>query len=170
MTDASPGGGGAYRRFGGTGHNAAADFRSWRRWAEAKTIVEKAKGTPAEAIGPLLLTLLDGDAAEAVEHLSLPNQLGKDGGDTILLDALAERYSEKENTDKVGEALQGVFGLSIDKNENTVAYTGRARTAFQRARKEGIDLPDVAKGFITLRGARLGPSGRAVVLAASQRK
>ena len=86
------------------------------------------------------------------EDLELPNQLGKNGGATILLEALAERYPEKENADKIGEALQGVFGLSIDKNENTVAYTGRARTAFQRARKEGIDLPDVAKGFVTLRG------------------
>ena len=59
MAEPSSGGGGAYKHFGGTGQNAASDFRSWRRWAEAKTIVEKAKGTPAEAIGPLLLTRLD---------------------------------------------------------------------------------------------------------------
>lgn len=141
----------------------------WRRWSEAKLLVEKAKGAKEEAVGPLLLTLLDGDAAEAVEHITL-TQLSLPGGETLLLNTLSERYPEKENADKIGEALQGVFGMAIDRTESTTAYTGRARTTFQRARKEGVDLPEVVKGFIVLRGSKLGPSGRAVVLAASQRK
>ena len=163
------GGGGAYKRFTGQGNSAAVDYKSWRRWAEAKLIVEKSKGTAEEALGPLLLTLLDGEAAEAVEHLTL-KALSSSGGEQLLLTTLAERFPERENADRVGDALQGIFSLSAERTETTTAYTGRARTLFQRARKEEIDLPDVAKGFLVLRGAKLGPSGRAVVLAASQRK
>ena len=38
-----------------------------------------------------------------------------------------------------------------------------------KAEKEGVDLPDVARGFLLLKGSKLGGDRRAVVLTASQR-
>ena len=49
----------------------------------------------------------------------------------------------------------------------TAAYTGRCRELFEKAAREGIELPDVARGYLMLRGARLGPERKAIVLAAA---
>ena len=69
--------------------------------------------------------------------------------------------------DKIGESLDDVFRLSVDKGERTAAYTGRCRELFEKAAREGIELPDVARGYLMLRGARLGPERKAIVLAAA---
>merc|ERR1712086_638563 len=57
----------------------------------------------------------------------------------------------------------------IDKDEASSSFVGRAKTVFMKAEKEGVDLPDVARGFLLLKGSKLGGDRRAVVLAASQR-
>ena len=69
--------------------------------------------------------------------------------------------------DKIGESLDNVFCLRVDKGERTAAYTGRCRELFEKAAREGIELPDVARGFLMLRGARLGLERKAIVLAAA---
>ena len=51
--------------------------------------------------------------------------------------------------------------------ERTAVYTGRCRELFEKAAREGIELPDVARGYLMLRGARLGPERKAIVLAAA---
>ena len=38
---------------------------------------------------------------------------------------------------------------------------------FEKAAQEGIELPDVARGYLMLRGARLGPERKAIVQAAA---
>ena len=58
--------------------------------------------------------------------------------------------------------------MKVDKGERTAAYTGRCRELFEKAAREGIELPDVARGYLMLRGARLGPEREAIVLAAGQ--
>ena len=40
---------------------------------------------------------------------------------------------------------------------------------FARLAKEGVDLPSVARGYLILRGARLGNFGRATVMSATHR-
>ena len=159
----------ASRRFSGLELNPTAAFRSWRKWASAKVVVEKARGTDSKAIGPLLFTYLEGDAAECLEHIEM-DQLNIDGGENVLMYQLASRYPEKEEADRIGESLEAAFGLRIEKMEATVAFTGRAKTIFARAEKEGVNLPSVARGFLLLKGARLGPERRAVVLAASGKR
>ena len=57
--------------------------------------------------------------------------------------------------------------MRVDKGERTAAYTGRCRELFERAAREGIELPDVARGYLMLRGARLGPERKAIVLASA---
>ncbi|CAK0882257.1 unnamed protein product [Prorocentrum cordatum] len=105
----------------------------------------------------MLYTLLEGTAVDALEHVEL-DELAVDGGEEKLFAA-----------DRVGDALGSVFGLKIEKAELTSAYVGRAQTIFMKAKKEGVEIPDVAQGFLLLRGARFGGDRRAVVLAASER-
>ena len=85
-----------------------------------------------------------------------------------LFTCLDERFPDLETHDKIGESLDDVFRLKVDKGERTAAYTGRCREIFEKAAREGIELPDVARGYLMLRGARLGPERKAIVLAAAR--
>ena len=84
-----------------------------------------------------------------------------------LFSCLDERFQDLETHDKIGESLDDVFRLKVDKGEHTKAYTGRCREMFEKAAREGIELPDVARGYLMLHGARLGPERKAIVLAAA---
>ncbi|CAK0846977.1 unnamed protein product [Prorocentrum cordatum] len=149
--------------------DAALEYKSWRRWIGAKLAVETSRGLAKEALGPLVLTLLDDEAERACEHLELAD-IEKEGGADLIFQALEERFPDKEASDRIGDGLESVFGLAIERGETSSACTGRARTIFAKARMEGVELPSVAQGFLLLKGARLGIERRAVVLAASQRQ
>ena len=56
--------------------------------------------------------------------------------------------------DRLGEVLDGIFDLKVDKNETTSSYTGKARAAFSAAEAEGVKFPSVAKGYLLLRFAQ----------------
>ena len=84
-----------------------------------------------------------------------------------LFSCLDERFLDLETHDKIGESLDNVFRLRVHKGERTAAYTGRCRELFEKAAREGIELPDVARGYLMLRGARLGLERKAIVLAAA---
>ncbi|CAK0886707.1 unnamed protein product [Prorocentrum cordatum] len=107
----------------------------------------------------MLYALLDGAAVGALEHVELDE-----------LAVLGARYPERGAAGRVGDALESVFGLKIEKAELTSACAGRAQTIFVKAKKEGVEIPDVAQCFLLLRGARLGGDRRALVLAASERQ
>ena len=65
------GGGFNSKRFSGDGNDGAAAYKVWKRCAKAAIVVQKATNTPAEAGGPWLYTLLDGQAALAVESVDI---------------------------------------------------------------------------------------------------
>ena len=45
----------------------------------------------------------------------------------------------------------------VDKGERKAACTGSGRDVFDKAAREGSGLPDIARGYLMLRSARLGP-------------
>ena len=90
MSSDQQNGGGAFRRFSGVGNNAPQDFRVWKKWAKAKLVVEKSKGMTPGAAGPMLYTLLDGDASDSLDHIDI-DQLAVDGGELLLFEALGWR-------------------------------------------------------------------------------
>ena len=47
--------------------------------------------------------------------------------------------------------LDDVFRLKVDKGERTAAYMGRFRELFEKAAREGMQLPDVARGYLMVR-------------------
>ncbi len=169
MAEGATGSSSAWKRFSGRGNSASADYKVWKRWMQAKISLETRRGLPKEAVGPMVYTLLDDDAERAVEHLEIADLEVVDG-EALIFTALDERFPDREASDRVGDALESVFGSVIERGESSQAFTGRARTLFATAQKEGVDLPPVARGFLLPRGARFGPERRAIVLAASQRK
>ena len=126
-----------------------------------KGLSYEAKGTPKEAHGSALFCLLDGPAELALEGLNIEELCVVNGADR-LFSCLDERFPDLETHDKIGESLDNVFRLRVDKGERTAAYTGRCRELLEKAAREGIELPDVARGYLMLRGARLGPERKAI--------
>ena len=157
---------GATKRFDGAGEDASRRYWKWRKWAKAYLTLLEAKGTPKEAHGSALFCLLDGPAELALQGLNIEDLCVVNGADR-LFSCLDERFPDLETHDKIGESLDDVFRLRVDKGERTATYTGRCRELFEKAAREGIELPDVARGYLMLRGARLGPERKAIVLAAA---
>ena len=116
--------------------------------------------------GSALFCFLDGPAELALEGLYIEELCVVNGADR-LFSCLDERFPDLEPHDKIGESLDNVFRMRVNKGECTAAYTGRCRELFEKAVREGIELPDVARGYMMLRGARLGPERKAIVLAAA---
>eukprot|EP00435_Cladocopium_sp_Y103_P009550 s3832_g2.t1 len=158
---------GLVKRFSGESQDAQRDYRRWKRWARAYLTVQKAKGVPEEALGSLLYTLLDGTALRAFDAVSM-DDIEVSGGQQVIFDTLDERFPEEASHDRIGEVLDNVFDLRVERGEATAVFTGKVRSAFHAAEAEGIKFPDVAKGYRLMRFARLGPEKRAIVLAASR--
>ena len=92
---------------------------------------------PPEALGPFVHTLLDGQAALALEATEL-NNLCTDGGEELVFRELDKRFPLKVAADRMGEAMEEAFGLKIMKNETTEAVTGRSRLVIARLPTEGV--------------------------------
>jgi len=97
------------------------------------------------------------------------DDLEQAGGEQGIYSILDGRFPEDEAHDKVGEVLDRVFDLKVQKGENTASFTGRAREIFTQSEAEGIPFPSIAKGYMLLREAKLPSERKAVVLAASRR-
>eukprot|EP00438_Fugacium_kawagutii_P020699 Skav229155 [mRNA] locus=scaffold2275:264912:272030:- [translate_table: standard] len=157
----------AVRRFSGEGANPQKDYKQWRRWARAYLTVQKARGVKEEALGSLLFTLLDGAALRAFDSHGM-DELEQPGGQDVIYQILDERFPEETTQDRIGEVLDNIFELKVEKHESTAAYTGRVRAAFTAAEAEGVKFPPIARGYLLLRFARLPPERKAIVMAAAR--
>ena len=118
------------------------DTGSGENGAKAYLALLEAKGTPKEAHGSALFCLQDGPAETALEGLHIEEPCVVKGADRLFS---CPRFPDLETHDKTGESLNNVFRLRVDKGERTAAYTGRCRELFEKAAREGIELPDVAR-------------------------
>ncbi|CAK0868212.1 unnamed protein product [Prorocentrum cordatum] len=141
-------GGANQKRFSGDGNDDAAAYKIWKRWAKAAIVVQK--------------------VALAVENVDLA-EINAKSGEELVFERLDERFPDKVAADRLGEAMEEGFSLKIQKQETTEAYTGRAQLVYARLAKEGVDPPPVARGYLILRGARLGSFGRARIMSATHR-
>lgn len=156
------------KRFAGEGSNPPRDYKQWKRWARAYLKVQASRGMKEDAFGSVLYTLLDGAALRAFDAVDM-NDIEQDGGQDVVFQVLDERYPEEASHDRLGEVLDAIFDLRIEKNETTATFTGKVKSAFSAAEAEGIRFPSVARGYMVLRFARLSAEKKAVVLAASRR-
>ena len=98
MTDNAPSG--SLKRFSGLGNDPIGDFKVWSRWAQAHCIVQRAKNTSPDALGPMLYCLLDGEALTTLQDFDIED-FAVEGGEQIILQRLSERLPEPEAPDKV---------------------------------------------------------------------
>ena len=113
---ADNGGGFNTKRFRGDGNDGAAAYKVWKRWAKAAIAVQKVKNTPAEAVGPWLYTLLDGQAALAVENVDI-SEINVESGEEVAFAKLDELFPDKVVAGRLGEATE----------EGSVCASRRAR-------------------------------------------
>eukprot|EP00913_Durusdinium_trenchii_P020129 g18917.t1 len=158
---------GLTKRFDGDGASPSKDYERWKRWCRAFLVVQKAKGIPVEAHGSLIFALLDGTALRALDTITM-DRIEVAGGEDVIFQALDERFPAEASHDRLGKVLDQIFDLRVEKGESTAIYTGKARAAFSAAEAEGVSLPEVAKGYLMLRFAKLSPERKAVVLAAAR--
>eukprot|EP00438_Fugacium_kawagutii_P025213 Skav222622 [mRNA] locus=scaffold4205:86469:93548:+ [translate_table: standard] len=155
------------RRFSGDVTDPQRAYKQWKRWSRMYLVVQKARGVSETALGAMLYTLLDGSALQAFDSINL-DELEQAGGPDVVYGILDDRFPEAASHDRVGEVLDAIFDLKVDRNESTAAYTGKVKAAFNAAEQEGIKFPPIAKGYLMLRFARLSPERRAVVMAAAR--
>ena len=85
----SGGGSGGFRYFSGEDEDPK-EYRRWKLWLTNKLLtMEKLE---RKAYASFLITLLQGKALEAVEHLQ-PEEYQKEGGEMRLLEILDRRFS-----------------------------------------------------------------------------
>ena len=159
--------GGLTKRFDGDGSNPAKDYERWRRWCRAHLTVQKAKGVGPEAHGSLVFSLLDGTALRALDQVSM-DRVEEIGGEEVIFQILDDRFPAEATHDRLGSVLDQVFDLKVEKGETTAVFTGKVRAAFSSAEAEGVVLPDVARGYLLLRFAKLSAERKAVVMAAAR--
>eukprot|EP00435_Cladocopium_sp_Y103_P050503 s1907_g15.t1 len=155
------------KRFNGESQDAQREYRRWKRWSRAYLTVQKARGVPEEALGSVLYTLLDGAALRAFDSIPM-DSIETAGGQQVIYEVLDNRFPEEASHDRIGEVLDNIFDLRVERGETTAVFTGKVKSAFHAAEAEGIKFPDVARGYLLMRFAKLGPEKRAIVLAAAR--
>eukprot|EP00435_Cladocopium_sp_Y103_P057771 s2526_g20.t1 len=157
---------GSCKRFNGDDEDPGKQLRKWKTWAQAKMMTIKDLKPTQKA--PWLLTLLDGKAWDACEHLTL-DQLAVEDGDKLIWSALHERFPEKEQHDMMGEILGEVFALSAHDQESMKQWTARVKETFEKCkRRAAVDFPSEARGWIALHCIGLTEEQKAIVKAKAQ--
>ena len=140
--------GSSVKRFSGDDEDPGKQLKKWKTWARAKMMTLKDLTTQQKA--PWLLTLLDGKAWDACEHLTL-EQLAAEEGEKLIWDTLSERFPEKEQHDMMGEVLGEVFSLSALDQETMKQWTARVKETFEKCKRRA------AVGF-SITGQRMDSS------------
>eukprot|EP00435_Cladocopium_sp_Y103_P053201 s487_g17.t1 len=157
----------AVKRFDGEGEDPGKQLKKWRTWALAKMMTLKDLNKQQRA--PWLLTLLDGKAWDACEHLTLEQLSEEEAGEALLWKTLQERFPEKEQHDMMGEILGEVFALAALDQESMKQWTARVKETFEKCqRRAQVNFPEQARGWIALNCAGLSEEQKAIVKAKTQ--
>ena len=81
--------------------------------------------------GPLLYTLLDGYALEAVEDVAMAD-LVKEDGEELIWAALDKRFPQRERSDEMSESLTAAFRLQATDGEDLAKWCSRAKEVFEQ--------------------------------------
>ena len=82
------------QQFTNAGNSAHQNLKAWMKWARTRIVVEKVMERPTQSYRPLLFTLLDGEAAEALEHLEIDDMAVEDRELKVFAE-LKSRFPEK---------------------------------------------------------------------------
>ena len=110
---------------------------------------------------------LTGDAEQACEYIDLED-LGKEGGEKLVLKALDERYKPLEKDD-LAEALREYFyEISVKNGEQLKNFVTRLTTANRKLEQQSVKLPSEVQGWFLVRKMKLDAAQEAMLLTATQ--
>ena len=127
---------------------------TFRQFQRQVRLWEHETDLPLAKRGVKLLRQLTGAAALAVEDLEIDLIIGERGVKNVM--AQLEAYFLPHLEVSLPRAFEtAVYGEPRAAKESYAAYVKRMERAFNHLSKEGVDLPDGAKGYILYRQASL---------------
>ena len=99
----------AQKLLSGDGSSGAAEYKEWKRWARAALVVKKVGGLPPEALGPWKYTLLDGQAALALESIDIKD-VCTEGGEELVFREPDQRFPDEVAADRMAKPWRQLLG------------------------------------------------------------
>ena len=141
-------------------------YKRWRRRATIM-LMSLPNTYPPEKHGAKLMEYLTGDAEQACEYIDL-DELGKEGGEKLVLKALDERYKPLEKDD-LAEALREYFyEVSVKNGEQLKNFVTRLTTASRKLEQQSVKLPSEVQGWFLVRKMKLDAAQESMLLTATQ--
>ncbi|CAE7898284.1 unnamed protein product, partial [Symbiodinium sp. KB8] len=134
----------------------------WRRKAELMLLALPNTYTK-ERWGAKLLEFVAGEAEEVCEALPL-EKITKEGGHTLILEALDERYKELQKEALHNHLQEYFYGMQIRPGETYRNLEVRLQTAYRRLQEHAIELPPEVRGWFLMRKLQLDASAEALVM------
>jgi len=127
---------------------------TFRVWEKNVRLWEFETDVPSNKRGVKLLRMLQGTARLAVDEMSFEEVACEDGIRNII-SKLKEYYLPHLEVSLPRAFESAVYGPCRSSKEGFMEYIARMDKAFVRLRKEGVDLPDGAQGYIIYRQSSL---------------
>ena len=105
----------------------------------AALVVKRFGGMLPEALGPWMYTLLNGQAALALESIDIKDMCTK-GGDELVFQEVDQRFPDKETADRMGEATEEAFWLKIIKKRDNGGFHSTVETCVYPSSVRGWEL------------------------------
>lgn len=137
-------------------------YRRWRRKAELMLLALPNTYTK-DRWGAKLLEFLAGEAEEVCEALPL-DKIIKEGGHTLILEALDERYKELQKEALHNHLQEYFYGLQIKPGETFRNMMVRLDSAYRRLREHSVELPTEVRGWFVLRKLQLDSASEAMLM------
>ena len=163
MADGSSGYSAKLDKYDGSDPSA---YKRWRRRA-AIMLMSLPTTYPAEKHGAKLMEYLTGDAEQACEYIDLED-LGKEGGEKLVLKALDERYKPLEKDDLAEALWEYFYEVSVKNGEQLKNFVTRLTTTNRKLEQQGVKLPSEVQGWFLVRKMKLDAAQEAMLLTATQ--
>ena len=112
---------------------------------------------PPEKQGPKMMRALTGAAKLAVEDLEF-EEITASGGVKTILARLREFFTPHLEVSLPRAFEQAVYGSVRQSKESFIEYVARMDRGFANLKREGVELPDGAQGYMIYRHAALSES------------
>ena len=131
----------AQKRFSGDGNFGAAEHKSVETMGLCSPRCQESWWNASRGSGPLDIHFSgwSGCIGTGIDITDTCTE----GGEELVFRELDQRFPDKVAADHMGEAMEGVSGMKIMKNETTEAFTGRSRLVFTRLREFAVGSPRV---------------------------
>ena len=148
--------------FDGTNPSA---YKKWRRRAELYLLALPSNYTK-ERWGPKLLEYIQGEAEDALEHLSI-EKVTSESGYLDILNILDDRYKELQQEALHRGLREYFYQVMIKPGESYRNFMVRLDTSYRKLVEHSIELPDEVQGWFLMRKLGLDQASESMLLTAT---